>query len=48
MMNVEEKEDQSIQVSLPCPDCESLEKSMCEGDLSFSDNETEEGSASEK
>ena len=49
-MNVEVK-DQSVQVSVPRPGCESFEKLMCEGmagDLSFSNNETEGGSASEK
>ena len=51
MLNKAMKKDQSVQVSVPCPECESLEKSMSEGmlgDFSFSDSETEEGSASEK
>ena len=51
MLSVNMKKDQSIQVSLPCPECESLEKSMCEvmvGDFSFSDSDTEEASVNEK
>ena len=51
MLHVEVKKEESVQVSVPCPECESLEKSMSEGmvgDFSFSDSETEEGSTSEK
>ena len=31
MINVDMNKEQSIQVSMPCPECESLEKSMSEG-----------------
>ena len=39
------KKDESVQVSLPCPECVSLEKSLSDGmvgkDFSFSDSEME-------
>ena len=52
MINVDMKKEQSVQVSTPCPECESLEKSMSDGmvgDFSFPDsNEVEEDSANDK
>ena len=50
MLAHEMKKDVSIQVSVPCPECELMEKSVMEGmgeEVSFSDSE-EEDSASEK
>ena len=51
MLKYDRKQDACVQVSLSCPDCVSLEKSMSEGmvgeDFSFSDSEMEGDSSEE-